>query len=76
MISIKKKLMLNLVSIVVLVVKKTFRHKSVCAVRLETWQLQSSVTARYPPTGSRVSLPVSTRVRGTHWKGVTTVVSS
>ena len=32
--------------------------------------------ARYPPTGSRVSLSVSTRVRGMHWKGVTTVVSS
>ena len=41
-----------------------------------TWQLQSSVMARYPPTGSRVSLSVSTRVRGMHWKGVTTVVSS
>ena len=32
-----------------------------------TWQLQSS---------SRVSLSVSTRVRGMHWKRVTTVVSS
>ena len=32
--------------------------------------------ARYPPTGSRVSLSVSTRVRGVHWKEVTTVVSS
>ena len=41
-----------------------------------TWQLQSSVMARYPPTGSRVSLSVSTRVRGMHWKGVTIVVSS
>ena len=32
--------------------------------------------ARYPLTGSRVSLSVFTRVRGMHWKGVTTVVSS
>ena len=41
-----------------------------------TWQVQSSVMARYPPTGSRVSLSVFTRVRGMHWKGITTVVSS
>ena len=26
--------------------------------------------ARYPPTGNRVPLSVSTRVRGMHWKGV------
>ena len=32
--------------------------------------------ARYPPTGSRVSLSVSTSVRGMPRKGVTTVVSS
>ena len=31
---------------------------------------------KVPSTGSRVSLSVSTRVRGMHWKGVTTVVSS
>ena len=31
--------------------------------------LQSSVMARYPPTGSRVSLSVSTRVRGCIGKG-------
>ena len=36
----------------------------------------AAAMARYPPTGSRVSLSVSTRVRGMHWKGVTTVVSS
>ena len=29
-----------------------------------TWQLQSSVMARYPPTESRVSLSVSTWVKG------------
>ena len=32
--------------------------------------------ARYPLTGSRVSLSASTRERGTHWKGATTAVSS
>ena len=31
---------------------------------------------KVPPTGSRVSLSVSIRVRGMHWKGVTTLVSS
>ena len=46
------------------------------ASMIHDWQLQSSVMARYPPTGSRVSLSVSTKVRGMHWKGVTTVVSS
>ena len=34
------------------------------------------VMARYPLTGSKVSLSVSTRVRGMHWTGATTVVSS
>ena len=34
-----------------------------------TWQLQSSVMARYPPTGSRVSLSVSTRVGGALERG-------
>ena len=29
-----------------------------------TWQLQLSVMARYPPTGSRVSLPVSYKGKG------------
>ena len=32
--------------------------------------------ARYPPTGSRVSLSASTRVRGIYWTGATTIVSS
>ena len=41
-----------------------------------TSQLQSFVMARCPLTGSRVSLSASTRERGTHWKGATTVVSS
>ena len=41
-----------------------------------TSQLQSFVMARYPLTGSRVSLSASTRERGTHWKGATTAVSS
>ena len=34
-----------------------------------TSQLQSFAMARYPLTGSRVSLSASTRVRGVHWKG-------
>ena len=39
-----------------------------------TSQLQSFMMARYPPTGSRISLSASTRIR--HWKGATTAVSS
>ena len=41
-----------------------------------TSQLQSFAMARYPLTGSRVSLSASTRVRGMHWKGETNMVSS
>ena len=37
-----------------------------------TSQLQSFAMARYPLTGSRVSLFASTRERGMHWKGATT----
>ena len=36
----------------------------------------SFVMARYPLTGSRVSLSASTREKGTHWKGATTAISS
>ena len=39
-------------------------------------QLQSSTMARYPLTGSSVSLSASTRERGTLWKGATIRVSS
>ena len=42
---------------------------------IRDWQLQLSVMARHPPTESRVSLFVSTRERGVHWTGATTVVS-
>ena len=41
-----------------------------------TSQLQLFAIARYPPTGNRVSLSASTRVRGMHWTGAITVVSS
>ena len=41
-----------------------------------TAQLQSFVMARYPLTGSRVSLSASTREKGTHWKEATTAVST
>ena len=44
--------------------------------RSVTSQLQSFVMARYPLTGSRVSLSASTREIGMHWKGATTAVSS
>ena len=39
-------------------------------------ELQLFAMARYPLTGSRVSLSASTRVRGVLWKGATTTVSS
>ena len=39
-------------------------------------QLLSFAMARYPLTGSRVSLSVSTREKGMHWKGATSTVSS
>ena len=38
--------------------------------------VKKAAMARYPLTGSRVSLSASTRERGMHWKGATTVVSS
>ena len=41
-----------------------------------TSQLHSIAVARYPLTGSIVSLSASTRVKGMHWKGKTTMVSS
>ena len=41
-----------------------------------TSQLQSFAMARYPLTGSRVSLSASTRERGMHWKGATTMALS
>ena len=41
-----------------------------------TSMIRDLASAIIHPTGSRVSLSVSTRVRGMHWKGVTTVVSS
>ena len=46
------------------------------ASMIRALQLQSFVMARYPLTGSRVSLSASTREKGTHWKGETTAVSS
>ena len=59
-----------------IVVEMTQAVGDMGASMIHDLHLQSFVLARYPLTGSRVSLSVSTRVRGMYWKGETTAVSS